>query len=345
MRRPSWCCGGRLWSTSSTGRGMQSEVSGLCGGYSGLTFLQISRFSPCSIATCLEHVLWRNHRRSFSLELMKTCNNWHRQLRARPAEGIECGNTTTVLSERISTFTGSTRPDLNHVSLSNRGSATSDSLPAFEIVPNPITFSRVLTGTGQLEGGLETTIQNNADEVRRVRYVEVLPWWIQPWMHEMQVEENGRPAGKRDCASIRPGLTLARSIHTRTDVYTRHRQRTRDDDIARVGNTARSDPSNSSALQQGIHPVYRASPRRIPGIRPPARYSLSVRPRRSPARAVLGCTKTANVQLQVAVGLGDAGFQHALQRDYHDIDVDGIVLWERVQRDYKEIWSYRGCGG
>ena len=155
------------------------------------------------------------------------------------------------------------KPDSNHVSLSNQGSATSDPLPAFEIAPNPITFSRVLTGTGQLEGGLETTIQNNGDEVRRVRYVEVLPWWILPWMHEMRVEENGRPAGKRDFESVGPGLTLGRSIHTRTDVYSRYRQRTRNDDLARVGDTTWSNSSNSSALQQGVHKIYGASARCI----------------------------------------------------------------------------------
>jgi phosphatidylinositol glycan class T len=69
---------------------------------------------------------------------------------------------------------------------------------AVHIAPNPITFSRILTGTGQLEGGLETTIRNNGEETRRVKYVEVLPWWIQPWMHELRIDEDGRPAGKHD---------------------------------------------------------------------------------------------------------------------------------------------------
>ncbi|KAJ9107906.1 hypothetical protein QFC19_002649 [Naganishia cerealis] len=84
--------------------------------------------------------------------------------------------------------------DLAHRDIEFRWRNESTFIPPLEIAAQPIGFSRILTGTGQLEGGLEATIRNNEEVVRTVKYVEVLPWWIQPWLHQLRIEEDGLPA-------------------------------------------------------------------------------------------------------------------------------------------------------
>ncbi|KAJ9102378.1 hypothetical protein QFC21_002778 [Naganishia friedmannii] len=84
--------------------------------------------------------------------------------------------------------------DLSHKNIDFRWINESAFVPPLEIAAPPISFSRILTGTGQLEGGLESMIRNNQDIVRTVKYVEILPWWIQPWLHRLHIEADGMPA-------------------------------------------------------------------------------------------------------------------------------------------------------
>ncbi|KAJ9125751.1 hypothetical protein QFC24_002535 [Naganishia onofrii] len=117
--------------------------------------------------------------------------------------------------------------ELSHKNIDFRWINESAFVPPLEIAAQPISFSRILTGTGQLEGGLEATIRNNQDIARTVKYLEILPWWIQPWLHRLRVEEGGLPAeeclvGKKYIPSIertRPTtLELTIAIQPKTTV-------------------------------------------------------------------------------------------------------------------------------
>lgn len=60
----------------------------------------------------------------------------------------------------------------------------------------PITVHRVLTGAEQTYGGLLLSITNAGDTVFTTAWLETMPWFIQFFLHTLELRVDGQKRGK-----------------------------------------------------------------------------------------------------------------------------------------------------
>jgi phosphatidylinositol glycan class T len=58
-------------------------------------------------------------------------------------------------------------------------------------VDRPLDIQRSLTGTGRVKGGVVTEITNIGNEAVDIKYLDVLPWYLQLYTHTLRVTLNG----------------------------------------------------------------------------------------------------------------------------------------------------------
>ncbi|TRM62045.1 GPI transamidase component PIG-T [Schizophyllum amplum] len=58
---------------------------------------------------------------------------------------------------------------------------------------HPLSIRRMLRGFSQDRGQLSVVIKNSLSSAVKVRYLETLPWFVQMYLHTMQVESDGNP--------------------------------------------------------------------------------------------------------------------------------------------------------
>lgn len=101
---------------------------------------------------------------------------------------------------------GDDKPDVYFSTKSNKFSLKSDinydfsfkthnSSHVIEKLEPPVYLERSFTGYGQDRGGLRTEFKNVLDNTVRFVYLEVLPWYIKPYIHTLTIEEYS-PSGK-----------------------------------------------------------------------------------------------------------------------------------------------------
>lgn len=60
----------------------------------------------------------------------------------------------------------------------------------------PVNVRRVLTGAEQTHGGLRLTITNTGETTFTTAWLETMPWFIQFFLHTMELAVDGQKRGK-----------------------------------------------------------------------------------------------------------------------------------------------------